>query len=212
MPAIRVNYDAIAHLFDRQPYRAKAVDPELLSFIRRRGADNLSILDIGCGTGNQLVANRTLVPGARLVGLDRSLGMLRQAQPKASDIAWLRADAALLPFRAESFDFVTCQHALHHIQDKLALLKGVFSVFAPGDAWSCTAFVRRNARIGFIMNISRRLMRSTWQISGLRNPSRRRWRRWVSCLSPWNASISVMSRICATGSMSFGGATPAPNC
>jgi len=52
MPAIRVNYDAIAHLFDRQPYRAKAVDPELLSFIRRRGADNLSILDIGCGTGN----------------------------------------------------------------------------------------------------------------------------------------------------------------
>jgi len=132
MPAVRVNYDTIAYLFDRQPYRAKSVDPELLSFIRRRGADNLSILDIGCSTGNQLVANRTLVPGARLVGLDRSLGMLRQAQPKASDIAWLRADAALLPFRAESFDLVTCQHALHHIQDKLALLKGVFSVLRPG--------------------------------------------------------------------------------
>src|SRR5919108_4264514 len=114
-PSPRVNYDTIAHLYDTQPYRDKTVDPELLAFLGQRGsADSLSILDIGCGTGNQLVANRAVVPHARLVGLDRSLGMLRQAQPKATDIAWVRADAAMLPFRAESFDFVTCQHVFHH--------------------------------------------------------------------------------------------------
>jgi ubiquinone/menaquinone biosynthesis C-methylase UbiE len=132
-PAPRVNYDTIAHLYDTQPYRAKTIDPELLTWLGRRGsAEPLSILDIGCGTGNQLVANRAVVPHAHLVGLDRSLGMLRQAQPKAPDIAWVQADGAGLPFQAESFDFVTCQYALHHIQDKVGMLQAVFQILRRG--------------------------------------------------------------------------------
>ncbi len=132
-PSPRVNYDTIAHLYDTQPYRAKTVDPELLAFLgQRRSAETLSILDVGCGTGNQLVANRVVVPHARLVGLDRSLGMLRQAQAKAPDIAWVQADATVLPFQAQSFDFVTCQYALHHIQDKAGMLREVFRVLRLG--------------------------------------------------------------------------------
>ncbi|HYZ41829.1 MAG TPA: methyltransferase domain-containing protein [Stellaceae bacterium] len=133
MRPARVNYDTIAHLFDGQPYRAKSVDAELLAFIGDRGAAaSLSILDIGCGTGNQLVADRRVVPEAQLVGADRSLGMLRQAQPKAADIAWVQADAAMLPFQAESFDFLTCQHALHHVEDKTGMLRETFRVLRPG--------------------------------------------------------------------------------
>ena len=83
-----VNYDAIAHLYDLQPYRVKTVDPELVAFTAQRtSSDRLSILDIACGTGSQLVANRSIVPEAQLVGLDRSFGMLRQAQHKTLDIA-----------------------------------------------------------------------------------------------------------------------------
>ena len=132
-PSVRVNYDAIAHLYDGQPYRAKSPDPELSTLISRRTVSNtLSILDIGCGTGNQLVANRTVVRNAQLVGLDRSLGMLRQARPKASDIAWVQADAAIMPLRADSFDFVTCQHVLHHVRCKEAMLREVLRVLRPG--------------------------------------------------------------------------------
>jgi ubiquinone/menaquinone biosynthesis C-methylase UbiE len=132
-PSSRVNYDTIAHLYDTQPYRDKTVDPELLAFLGQRGSvETLSILDVGCGTGNQLVAHRAVVPHARLVGLDRSLGMLRQAQPKAPDIAWVQADGAGLPFQAESFDFVPCQYALHHIQDKAGMLRAVFQVLRRG--------------------------------------------------------------------------------
>jgi len=91
----RVDYDAIARLYDGQPYRAKTVDPELATFMMHRASlDCLSLLDIARGTGSQLVANRSIVPDARLVGLDRSFGMLRQARPKAPDIAWVQAEGA----------------------------------------------------------------------------------------------------------------------
>jgi hypothetical protein len=29
----RINYDAIAHLYDGQPFRGKTVDPELVAFM-----------------------------------------------------------------------------------------------------------------------------------------------------------------------------------
>jgi ubiquinone/menaquinone biosynthesis C-methylase UbiE len=133
VPPVRVNYDLIAHLYDQGPYRAKSADPQLAAFMRHRTASDLpSILDIGCGTGSQVIANRSIVPGARLVGLDRSLGMLRQAQRKSLEIAWVQGDSAILPFRDQSFDFVTCQHALHHVRDKAGMLHSVFSVLRPG--------------------------------------------------------------------------------
>jgi SAM-dependent methyltransferase len=131
-----VNYDAIAHLYDMQPYRAKTVDPGLLAFLGQRASSaTLSLLDVGCGTGNQLVANRAVVPHARLVGLDRSLGMLQQAQPKAPDIVWVQADGTGLPLQAQSFDFVTCQYVLHHVQDKVDMLREVFRVLRRGGRY-----------------------------------------------------------------------------
>jgi ubiquinone/menaquinone biosynthesis C-methylase UbiE len=136
----RADYDAVAPLYDSQPYRARAVDPEFLAFIAQRAsADALAALDIACGTGNQLVANRTAAPRASLVGIDRSLGMLRQARPKASDIAWIQADAAMLPFPAVSFDFVSCQFAFHHFQAKAGILRDAFRALRPGGR-----FVLRN--------------------------------------------------------------------
>jgi ubiquinone/menaquinone biosynthesis C-methylase UbiE len=136
----RADYDAIAPLYDLGPGRARMADPELLAFIEQRASsDALSLLDISCGTGNQLVANRTAAPHAKMVGIHRSLGMLRQAWPKARDINWLQADAAALPFPALSFDFISCQFAFHHFQAKADMLRDAFRVLRPGGC-----FVLRN--------------------------------------------------------------------
>jgi len=133
MRPVRVDYDAIAHLFDSGPHRTKTVDPELLAFIEQRTpGDVASVLDVGCGTGSQLIADRPVLPSAQLVGVDRSLGMLRQARLKAPDVAWVQADASAFPLQTESFDFISCQFALHHIQDKVGMLRETFRVLRIG--------------------------------------------------------------------------------
>lgn len=136
----RADYDTIAPLYDSGPGRARVVDPELLALIERRGSsDVLSVLDISCGTGNQLVASRQALPDATMVGVDRSSGMLRQARPKSPDIGWVQADAAALPFPARRFDFISCQFAFHHFQAKTRMLRDTFRVLRPGGC-----FVLRN--------------------------------------------------------------------
>ncbi|HTZ35331.1 MAG TPA: methyltransferase domain-containing protein [Stellaceae bacterium] len=129
----RVDYDAIAELYDSTPHREKSPDPELAAVLAGRSPGaRLTLLDIACGTGNQQIANRAIAPGARLVGLDGSLGMLRQARRKMPDIAWVHGDIAALPFASAGFDFVSCQYAFHHFRDKAGMLREAFRVLRPG--------------------------------------------------------------------------------
>ena len=133
MPSTRVNYDAIAELYDSSPHREKSPDPELSAFLAaHESTEALALLDIAGGTGNQVIANRAIAPNARTVGVDGSLGMLRQGRRKAQDIAWVHGDSAALPFATASFDFVSCQYAFHHFGDKAAMLREAFRVLRAG--------------------------------------------------------------------------------
>ena len=57
---VRLNYDEIAERYD-EPARDHVVDPDLVRFLTARSEPPTSavrVLDIGCGTGKQLAANR----------------------------------------------------------------------------------------------------------------------------------------------------------
>ena len=133
----RVDYDAIAPLYDSQPHREKSPDPALVAFLdRRAAATSFALLDIACGTGNQLIANRAIASNATMVGLDGSLGMLRQARSKSTQIHWLHGDCAALPLLSDTFEFASCQYALHHFRDKAGMLREAFRVLRPGGRLS----------------------------------------------------------------------------
>jgi len=131
----RADYDKLAERYDAERYRNKEVDLDLLAFLRecaQREADTISVLDVGCGTGSQLVADRVCLPSLRLVGLDLFRGMLLRAKCKASDVSWVQADGAKLPFEDSAFDYVTNQFSFHHVRDKPSMISEVYRVLRPG--------------------------------------------------------------------------------
>jgi ubiquinone/menaquinone biosynthesis C-methylase UbiE len=72
------------------------------------------ILDIGCGTGEQL--NELSRTGAELVGVDASISMLRVAQTKCGGrVSFALAHGGRLPFDNSRFDLVIISLMLHEI-------------------------------------------------------------------------------------------------
>jgi demethylmenaquinone methyltransferase/2-methoxy-6-polyprenyl-1,4-benzoquinol methylase len=89
------------------------------------------VLDLAAGTGT---SSRTFTAGgARCVGCDFSLGMLRVgARRPAARVALVAGDALALPFRDESFDAVTISFGLRNLADPGAGLAEMLRVTRPG--------------------------------------------------------------------------------
>jgi ubiquinone/menaquinone biosynthesis C-methylase UbiE len=136
----RVNYNEIAPLYD-EPLRDHAVDPHLLAFFDSHPAlapAEARILDIGCGTGKQLTANRGRFPDLSMVGVDVFAGMLRIAKQRGPRMAWVNGDGAVLPLHPDSFDYACNQFSYHHIQEKEHMVYEVRRVLKPSGRFVMT--------------------------------------------------------------------------
>lgn len=94
------------------------------------------VLDVACGTGvvARLAATRVGAAGS-VTGLDIHPGMLavaRSATPLDLSIEWLESDAEALPLPDGVFDVVLCQMGLQFMPGKLAALREMRRVLAPG--------------------------------------------------------------------------------
>jgi ubiquinone/menaquinone biosynthesis C-methylase UbiE len=120
------------------------------------------VLDVGCGTGNLLVALGRWRPDLELAGLDPDPTALRAAERKARRagvaVAWERGFAEHLPYPDGSVDRVFSSLMLHHLDPaaKDGLLAEVRRVLRPdgllvladfdGEAHAHGPFGRRMAR------------------------------------------------------------------
>jgi ubiquinone/menaquinone biosynthesis C-methylase UbiE len=93
-------------------------------------AGRLRLLEVGCGTGRSSQIYRGLI--ATHVGIDLSHEAVRVAAKRFPRSAWLRSNAAQLPFADESFDIVAFSSVLHHIKHYTSALKEAFRVLRPG--------------------------------------------------------------------------------
>ncbi len=122
-------YDTIAPSFAERWWNVH-LDQALDSFasrLRPRG----QVLDLGCGPGRDIALLRQR--GYQVIGLDRSQGMLRQAQQRVGG-ALIGADMRYLPLADLSLDGVWLCAALLHLPraDALPTLKEVWRVLRKG--------------------------------------------------------------------------------
>ncbi|MFW9908978.1 MAG: class I SAM-dependent methyltransferase [Candidatus Thorarchaeota archaeon] len=120
-----IDYDQVSKIYDK----VRVGDPEMI----RQILDGVSlssdsiVLDIGCGTGNNtlLLAATT---SSQVIGLDLSIGMLREASPKSLLLPLVQSPANILPFCDESFEFVFMTEVAHHLPDVNTTLSEIFRI------------------------------------------------------------------------------------
>jgi ubiquinone/menaquinone biosynthesis C-methylase UbiE len=98
--------------------------------------DGGSLLEIACGTGIVTRRLRNKLPDSvRITATDLNEAMLSYASAKFGpddSVEWKQADATALPFADSSFDAAVCQFGLMFFPDKLAALREMRRVLAPG--------------------------------------------------------------------------------
>jgi ubiquinone/menaquinone biosynthesis C-methylase UbiE len=126
---MKIDYKNISKTYDT--YRSFA-HSEVLQLIRfgkiERG---MTILDLGCGTGN-LSAQLLEWTLADTIGMDKSLPMLEKANKKALQVLCADADFCPLPFKNGSFDVVIMAYVIHHIKNRMALIRECFRILNGG--------------------------------------------------------------------------------
>jgi ubiquinone/menaquinone biosynthesis C-methylase UbiE len=129
---VRNEYNAVSGTYDRR-YEINplnGVARALQDLIAELGARR--VLEAGCGTGHWLKA---LVPCVdRIIGLDSSSGMLRQAPALPGSIGLVCGSADSLPFEGSSFDLIFVVNALHHFNNKQGFIERARYLLRPGGA------------------------------------------------------------------------------
>ena len=94
-----------------------------------------TIVDIGCGTGELVVAISRKLREARIVGIDSSPSMLLFASRHETTDGRLRfvvGDGARMPFADGSIDLIVSTLSLHHLADPVAVMVEIDRVLRPG--------------------------------------------------------------------------------
>lgn len=97
-----------------------------------RALDDVSgraVLELGCGAAQWSIA--LAEDGARAVGIDLSTRQLRHARRAGPDLALVQGSAEQLPFAADSFDLVFCDHGAMGFADPLRTVPEVARVLRP---------------------------------------------------------------------------------
>jgi ubiquinone/menaquinone biosynthesis C-methylase UbiE len=121
-----------------------AIDDTLVEHTLRllKGRERGRALDVGTGPGQIVIKLARCLTQWKFVGVDRSQGMIAQAQANlasaggglAPRVEFQVADGNRLPFPDSSFDLVLCNSVLHHLAEPEKLLSEIARLVTSGGA------------------------------------------------------------------------------
>ena len=108
-----------------------------LTFSLMRVSEGHSVLDVGCGTGDDVMALARLAgSGGRAVGVDVSETMIAEACKRAAasglPVEFHRGEAYSLPFADESFDATRSERLFEHLEEPQRALREMVRVTRHG--------------------------------------------------------------------------------
>jgi len=106
----------------------------------------MRVLDVATGTGPVAKAEAARVGRGNVIGLDPSVGMLLRARA-AAGVPVVRALGEQLPWRDESFDFLSMGYALRHVGDLATAFAEYFRVLRPGGVVVLLEVARPQSRV-----------------------------------------------------------------
>jgi len=113
-------------------------------------APDATVLDLACGPGNTTRTIAAAVPAGRVLGIDFSTAMLREALAAApaagATVGYVRGDAHRLPLQPGSVDAANCAGAFHLFSDPPRVLAGIAAALRPGGRF--TLMVSQQPRVG----------------------------------------------------------------
>lgn len=87
---------------------------------------NTMTLDLCCGTGDFTSIINKISPKAKVIGLDKSLEMIKLAKLKNPQKPFIVGDCIELPFNAEEFDYITIAFGLRNVQNRTKAIQEIF--------------------------------------------------------------------------------------
>lgn len=192
-----LTYEKDAETFLRQWGRKKYRRPPLLKEWVALLPKRAVVLDLGCGAGQDTRYLATL--GHRVVGLDRTMPLLRFARQRSALVPFVLADMRTLPIRAGALDGIWAAAALMHVPKSVArsVLSELRARVQPNGLLAATVTHGVNSRIkteGWMPGryfarwkkdeLARAFARAGWQVLSLRVVSNReRKGRWINVIA-----------------------------
>ncbi len=130
------------------------------------------VLEVGCGTGRLTGWLAERVRPGRVVALDFSAEMLRQARSKNIPATFRLADVCRDDLGRAEFDLAFCFHSFPHFRDQAAALRNLARCLKPGGRLVVMHLAGRDEVNGFHHGVG-------GIIAGDFLPDETRWRDWL---------------------------------
>jgi SAM-dependent methyltransferase len=190
-------YEKDAEIFLKQWGRKRYKRPPLLAEWLKQLPARAVLLDLGCGAGQD---SRYLAGlGRRVIGLDRTMPLLRFAKQRTPSAPFLLADLRALPIRSGSLDGIWAAASLIHLYkvDMARALAALYHLVKPKGLLAATFTYGSNSRIkrtGWMPGryfarwrkdeLARALRRAGWTVLSLKVVcNQERKGRWINVIA-----------------------------